>query len=98
MLSAAFFASVDPPEALQNKLECLALASPVMVALSSEEDLDRISLLKNLRCFVGSLLNPSGLDSLLYGFTGCNDGNHSNSISNCNSSKYNKKDVSVHKK
>lgn len=65
VLSAAFFASADPPEALLNKLERLAQASPVMVALSSEEDPDRISLLKNPRRFVGSLLNPSGLDGLL---------------------------------
>ena len=70
LLSAAFFRSVDPPETLLMKLERTSLESPVMIALVSNEAPDSISLMKNPRRYIGSLLNPSVLDGLVYGFTG----------------------------
>ena len=70
VLSAALFNSVDPPEVLLNKLERTALESPMVVALILDEDLDWITLLKNPRCFVGSLMHPTPLDGLIYGFLG----------------------------
>ena len=71
MFSAALFNSVDPPEVLLNKLEQTALESPMMVALISDEDPDWITLLKNPRQFVGSLVHPRTLlDRLMYGFSG----------------------------
>ena len=69
LLSAAFFCSVDPPETLLTKLERTSLESLVMVALVSDEAPDAISLVKNPHRYVGSLLNPSVLDGLVYGFT-----------------------------
>ena len=41
-----------------------------MITLVSDEDSDWITLLKNPRCFVGSLLHPTALDGLMYGFSG----------------------------
>ena len=41
-----------------------------MVALVSDKDPNWITLLKNPRCFVGSLLQPTALDGLLYSFSG----------------------------
>ena len=70
LLLAAFFRSVDPPDTLLTKLERTSLESPVMVALVSDEAPDSISLVKNPRCYVGSFLNPSVLDGLVYSFTG----------------------------
>ena len=70
LLSAAFFRSVDPPETLLTKLERTSLESPVMIALVSDEALDSISLVKNPCQYISSLLNPSVLDGLVYGFTG----------------------------
>ena len=70
LLSATFFHSVDPPETLLTKLKRTSLESPVMVALVSDEALDSISLVKNPCRYIGSLLNPSVLDGLVYGFTG----------------------------
>ena len=70
LLSAAFFRSVDPPETLLMKLERILLESAVMIALVSDKALDSISLVKNPRRYIGSLLNPSVLDGLVYGFTG----------------------------
>ena len=72
LLSAAFFRSVDPPKTLLTKLERTSLESPVMIALVSDEAPDSISLVKNPRRYIGSLLNPSVLDGLLYGFAGPN--------------------------
>ena len=73
LLSAAFFRSVDPPETLLMKLERTSLESPVMIALMSDEAPDSISLVKNPRRYIGSLLlNPSVLDGMVYGFTGPN--------------------------
>ena len=70
LLAAALFNSMDPPEVLLNKLERTALESPVMVALVLDEDPDWITLLKNPRRFVGSLVHPTPLDGLIYGFSG----------------------------
>ena len=70
VLSAALFNSVDLPEVLLNKLEWKTLESPVVVALVSDEDPDWITLLKNPRCFVGSLMHLTLLDGLIYGFSG----------------------------
>ena len=71
MRSANIFNLADPPEMLLNKLEWTALESPVMVALVLEEDPDWITLLKNpRRCLVGSLMHPTALDGLMYGFSG----------------------------
>ena len=70
LLSAAFFRSVDPLETLLTKLEKNLLESPVMIALVSDEAPDSISLVKNPRRYIGSLLNPSVLDGLVDGFTG----------------------------
>ena len=69
-LAAIFNLVPDPPETLLNKLEWTALESPVVVALVLDEDSDWITLLKNPRCFVGSLMHPTPLDSLMYGFLG----------------------------
>ena len=69
LLSAAFFRSVDPPETLLTKLKRTSLESPVMIALVSNEAPDSILLVKNPRRYIGSLLNPSVLDGLVYGFT-----------------------------
>ena len=70
LFPAALFSSMDLPEVLLNKLERTALESPVMVALVLDEDPDWIMLLKNPRCFVGSLVHPTPLDGLIYGFSG----------------------------
>ena len=70
LLSAAFFRSVHPPETLLTKLERTSLELPVMVALVLDEAPDSISLVKNPCRYIGSLLNPSVLDGLVYGFTG----------------------------
>ena len=70
VFSTALLNSVDPPEVLLNKLEQMALESPMMVALVLDEDLDWITLLKNPRQFVGSLVHPAPLDGFMYGFSG----------------------------
>ena len=70
LLLAAFFCLVDPPETLLTKLERTSLESPVMIALVFDEAPDSILLVKNPRRYIGSLLNPSVLDGLVYGFTG----------------------------
>lgn len=41
-----------------------------MLALVSDEDPDCMTLLKNPRRFLGSLVYPMPLDGLLYGFSG----------------------------
>ena len=69
-LSAALFASADAPDVLLSRVEALAQRSPVIVALVSDEEPERITLLKNPRRFTGSLANPSPLDGLVYGFAG----------------------------
>ena len=43
-----------------------------MIGLVSDEAPDSISLVKNPRWYIGSLLNSSVLDGLVYGFTGPN--------------------------
>ena len=68
--SAAIFNSADPLEALLNKLEWTALESPMVIAQVLDEDPNWITLLKNPRCFVGSLVHPTPLDGLMYGFSG----------------------------
>ena len=75
LLSAAFFHSADPPETLLMKLERTLLESPMMMALVSDEVPDTILLLKNPHQYVGSLLNPSVLDGMVYSFTGPNSQN-----------------------
>ena len=70
LLSAAFFCSMDPPDILLTKLERTSLESPVMIALVLDEAPDSISLVRNPHQFVGSLLNPSVLDSMVYSFMG----------------------------
>ena len=70
LLSATFFHSVDPPETLLAKLERTSLDSPVMMALVLDKALDSISLVKNPRRYISSLLNPSVLDGMVYGFMG----------------------------
>ena len=69
-LSAALFASADAPDILLSRVESLAQRSPVIVALVTDEEPERITLLKNPRHFTGSLANPSPLDGLVYGFAG----------------------------
>jgi hypothetical protein len=69
-LSAALVSSADAPDILLGRVETLALRSPVIVALVSNEEPERVTLLKNPRRFTGSLANPSPLDGLIYGFTG----------------------------
>ena len=70
VLSATIFNSADPLEMLLSKLEQTALESPIVVALVSDENPDWITLLKNPRCLVGSLLHPTALDGLMYSFLG----------------------------
>ena len=70
MFLAAIFNSVDPPETLLNKLEQTALESPVVVALVLDEDPNWSTLLQNPWHFVGSLMHPTPLNSLIYGFSG----------------------------
>ena len=70
VVSTAFFSLPDPPVVLLNKLEWTALESPVMVALVLDKDPDWITLLKSSRCFVDSLVHPTPLDRLIYGFSG----------------------------
>ena len=72
ILSATLFNSMDPLDTLLTRLERTLLESSVIVALILDEALDVISLLKNPCQYVGSLLNPSTLDRLVYGFTGPN--------------------------
>src|SRR5512136_2908385 len=69
-LSAALFASADAPDILLSHVEALAQRSPVIVALITDEEPERVTLLKNPRRFTGSLANPSPLDGLVYGFAG----------------------------
>ena len=50
VISAALFASVDPPDVLLTKLERTALESPVVLAFVSDEDPSLVTLLnKNPR-------------------------------------------------
>ena len=53
-----------------TRLKRTSLESFMIVALISDEALDMISLVKKPRQYVGSFLNPSTLDRLVYGFTG----------------------------
>ena len=69
-ISASLFASADASDILLGRVEALAQRSPVIVALVSDEEPERITLLKNPRRFSGSLTNPSPLDGLVYGFAG----------------------------
>lgn len=70
VVSAAIFNSVDAPYVLFNKPERTALESPVILALVSDEDPGLITLLKNPCHFVGSLIRPTPLDGLIFGFSG----------------------------
>ena len=70
LLSATFFCSADPPETLLTKLKRTSLESPVVMALVSDEAPDTILLVKNPRQNIGSLLNPSILDGMVYSFMG----------------------------
>ena len=72
LLLATFFHSVDPTKTLLTKLERTLLESPVMIALVSDEAPDSISLVKNPRRYISSLLHPSVMDGMVYGFTGPN--------------------------
>jgi hypothetical protein len=69
-LSAVLVTSADAPDILLSRVEALALCSPVIIALVSDEEPERITLLKNPHHFTGSLANPSPLDGLVYGFAG----------------------------
>ena len=70
VLAASLFTSADSPNALLAKVEALACLSPVVIAMISDEEPDRITLLKNPRCFNGSILTPCPINGLLYGFAG----------------------------
>lgn len=70
MLSVAFLASANAPDLLLSRVESLAQRSPVIIVLITDEEPERITLLKNPRCFTGSLANPTPLDGLVYGFAG----------------------------
>jgi hypothetical protein len=69
-LSVSLFASTDAPDILLSRVESLAQRSPVIMALISDEEPERITLLKNPNRLTGSLANPSPLDGLVYGFAG----------------------------
>ena len=70
VVSMALFTSANAPDVLLNHLERTSLESLVVLALVSDEAPDWISLLKNPRRFMGSLLHPSLLDGLMFGFSG----------------------------
>ena len=70
VLSMALFNSADAPEVLLNCLKCMSLESLVILALVSNEAPNWISFLKNPCRFIGSLLHPSLMDGLLFGFSG----------------------------
>ena len=70
VVSAAIFNSADAPDVLFNKLERTALESPVILALVADEDPGLITLLKNPRHFGRSLIRPTPLDGLIFGFSG----------------------------
>ena len=70
VLTASLFTSADSPDALLAKVEALARLSPVVIAMISDEEPERITLLKNPRRFNGSISTPCPIDGLLYGFTG----------------------------
>ena len=72
ILAALLFTSNNAPDALLAKLEALTQRLPVILALVSDEELDQITLLKNPKCFTGSLANPSPINSMIYGFMGTN--------------------------
>jgi hypothetical protein len=56
---------------LLAKLEAIAQRSPVIIPMVSDEEPDRITLLKNPKHFAGSLPNPSPIN----GFTGADGRN-----------------------
>jgi hypothetical protein len=70
IISAALFTSADPPDVLLTKLEHTALESPVVLALMSDKDPSLVTLLKNPHQFIGSLIHPTPLDGLIFGFLG----------------------------
>ena len=70
MLSTSLNTSTDGPDTLLMRVEALAHHSPVILALISDEEPNHITLLKNPRRYIGSLVNPSPVDNLIYGFTG----------------------------
>ena len=51
VLAASLFTSADSPDLLLAKVEALAHLSPVVIAMISDEEPDRITLLKNPRRF-----------------------------------------------
>jgi hypothetical protein len=69
IISAALFASVDPPDVLLTKLECTALESLVVLTLISDEDPGLVTLLKNPCQFISSLIHLMPLDGLIFGFS-----------------------------
>ena len=70
ILLSSLFTSTDGPESLLMRVEALVHHSPVMLALISDEEPNQITLLKNPCQYVGSLVNPSPVDNLMYSFTG----------------------------
>ena len=70
VLTASLFTSANTPNALLVKLEALAHLSPMVIAMTSDEEPDRITLLKNPCHFNGSISMPSPINGLLYGFVG----------------------------
>ena len=75
ILSASLFTSTDGPESLLTRVEALAHHSPVILALILDEEPNQITLLKNPHHYIGSLVNPSPVDNLIYGFTGADTWN-----------------------
>ena len=70
ILLVSINASADSPNALLMRVEALARRSPVVLALISDEEPNQITLLKNPCRYTASLINPSPVDNLIYGFTG----------------------------
>ena len=70
VLAASLFTSTNSPNVLLAKVKALACLLPVVIAMISDKEPDQITLLKNPRCFNGSILTPCPIDGLLYSFAG----------------------------
>ena len=70
ILSTSLNTSTDGPDTLLMRMEALARRSPVILALISDEEPNQITLLKNPHRYIGSLVNLSPVDNLMYGFMG----------------------------
>ena len=68
--AALLLTTTDAPGIiLVGMVKALAQHSPIIIACMSKEDLEWIMLLKNPCNFAASLMSPSPLDGLVYGFT-----------------------------